>query len=81
MSSAYISNLGVVDLPSGMYEHVTNADFANTSDSIAITMITVKDKLNLMFTTRLRDKSVIYSMINSLKEEGLDLMLQVNSED
>ena len=81
VSTVGISNLGVVDLPSGMYEHVTNADFSNTSDSIAITMITVKDKLNLMFTTRLRDKSVIYSMINSLKKEGIDLLLQMNSED
>jgi hypothetical protein len=75
-----ISNLGKVDLPEEMYNYVHQVDFANVSEKLSITMITLKDKLNVIFSSKIKNLSIIYEVINTFKKENLDVIIHTNYE-
>ena len=75
-----ISNLGRVDLPEEMYDYIHQVDFANVSEKLSVTMITLKDKMNIIFSSKIKNLSIIYDVINTLKKENLDLVIQTNYE-
>ena len=77
-STSFVSNLGRIDLPSEMYKFINNADFVNAGEKLSLTMVTVKEKMNIIISTRLTDKSIIYQMIKTLQNEGLDVIIQTN---
>ena len=76
--TTYISNLGKVDLPEDMYKYVNDVDFVNAGEKLYMTMATIQNKLNIMFSTRLRDHSIIYTFLKELQEKGIDIVLQTN---
>lgn len=81
VSTSYVSNLGKVDLPSQMYSYVNNVDFVNAGENLYLTMVTLQDKMNVIFSSRLTDKSTIFSVIKSLQKENLDIVIQTNAGD
>ena len=66
ITTTYISNLGLIDLPEEMHEYVKDVDFVNTGEKLYMTMATIKNRLNIMFSTRLRDHSIIYTFLKEL---------------
>ena len=76
--TTYISNLGQIDLPKDMYNYVNDVDFVNAGEKLYMTMATIQNKLNIMFSTRLRDHSIIYTFLKELQEKGIDIVLQTN---
>lgn len=81
ISTSYVSNLGKIDLPDKMYPQIENADFVNAGENLYLTMITLQDKMNFIFSSRLTDKSIIYQIIQTLQKENLDVIIQSNYED
>ena len=81
VSTSFISNLGKVDLPSNMYQYVNNVDFVNTGENLYLTMVTLQEKMNLIFSSRMMDKSIIYYIIKTLQNEGFDVTIQTNLGD
>ena len=78
ITTTYISNLGPIDLPEEMHEYVKDVDFVNTGEKLYMTMATIKNRLNIMFSTRLRDHSIIYTFLKELQERDIDIVLQTN---
>lgn len=78
VSTSYVSNLGKIDLPSSMYDYINNVDFVNAGENLYLTMVSLQDKMNLIFSSRLIDKSIIYKIIKMLQNEGLDITIQTN---
>ena len=78
ITTTYISNLGPVDLPEEMHNYVKDVDFVNTGEKIYMTMATIRNRLNIMFSTRLRDHSIIYTFLKELQEKNIDIVLQTN---
>lgn len=81
VTTSYISNLGKIDLPESMKEHIDDIDFVNAGENLYLTMVTFEERLNIIFSTRLYDKSIMYNIIKTLQEEGLDIELHSNYED
>ena len=61
-----------------MYNYVSDVDFVNAGEKLYMTMATIKDKLNIMFSSRLRDHSIIYTFLKELQERDIDMVLQTN---
>ena len=78
VSTSYVSNLGKVYLPSQMYDFINNVDFVNAGENLYLTMVTLLDKMNIIFSSRLIDKSIIYKIIKTLQDSGLDVTIQTN---
>lgn len=78
ITTSYISNLGSIDLPNDMYNHVSDIDFVNAGEKLYMTMATINSKLNIMFSSRLRDHSIIYTFLKELQERDIDIVLQTN---
>ena len=78
ITTTYISNLGPIDLPEEMHNYVKDVDFVNTGEKLYMTMATIKNRLNIMFSTRLRDHSIIYTFLKELQEKDIDIVLQTN---
>lgn len=81
VSTSYVSNLGMVDLPSQMYKYINNVDFVNAGENLYLTMVTLQDKMNVIFSSRLTDKSSIYTIIKALQKENLNITIQTNYGD
>jgi len=81
VTTSYISNLGKIDLPDSMISHVEDLDFVNAGENLYLTMLTLKEKMNIIFSTRLYDKSIIYYIIKTLQNEGLNIEIHSNYED
>lgn len=81
VTTSYISNLGKIDLPDSMYDHIDDIDFVNAGEDLYLTMVTLKEKMNIIFSTRFLDKSIIYQIIKTLKEQGLDVEIHSNYKD
>ena len=79
VSTSYVSNLGKVDLPSSMYDYINNVDFVNAGENLYLTMVTLQDKMNLIFSSRLIDRSIIYKIIKTLQDSKLDITIQTNN--
>ena len=78
ITTTYISNLGQIDLPTEMYNEVKDIDFVNAGEKLYMTMASIGNKLNIMFSSRLREHSIIYTFLKELQERGIDLVLQTN---
>ncbi len=81
VTTSYISNLGKIDLPSEMYNYVNDVDFVNAGEDLYLTMITLKERMNVIFSTRFLDKSIIYEIIKYLQNKGLDVEIHSNYEE
>jgi NRPS condensation-like uncharacterized protein len=78
ITTTYISNLGSVNLPSSMYNEVKDVDFVNAGEKLYMTMASINNKLNIMFSSRIRDHSIIYNFLKLLQERDIDIVLQTN---
>lgn len=78
ITTTYISNLGQIDLPSDMYKYVNDMDFVNAGEKLYMTMVSVENKLNIIFSSRLRDHSIIFTFLKELQERDVDMVLQTN---
>jgi hypothetical protein len=81
ISSCSISNLGVVELPSGLESRILDTDFVNAGYGIALTLISMKNHTNIIMSTPLKDLSIINHMIQFLVKEGLDVTLDTNYKE
>jgi hypothetical protein len=50
----------------------------NAGEKLYMTMASIGNKLNIMFSSRLREYSIIYTFLKELQERGIDLVLQTN---
>lgn len=78
LSTSYISNLGSLELPKDMKNEIRDMDFVNTGERYYMTMASVENKLNIMFSSRIRDYSSTFQFINELKSFGFDIVVQTN---
>lgn len=81
ISSCSISNLGVVDLPQGLETKILDADFVNAGYGIAMTLISLKSHTNIIFSSPLKDLSIMNHMVQFLVGEGLDVTLDTNYKE
>jgi hypothetical protein len=81
ISSCSISNLGVVDLPQGLESKILDADFVNAGYGIAMTLISLKSHTNIIFSSPLKDLSIMNHMVQFLVGEGLDVTLDTNYKE
>jgi len=81
ISSCSISNLGVVDLPQGLESKILDADFVNAGYGIAMTLISLKSHTNIIFSSPLKDLSIMNHMVQFLVSEGLDVTLDTNYKE
>ena len=78
VSTSYISNLGKIDAPSSMLNYVSDVDFVNAGENLYLTVASIKDRVNLIFSTRLVNSVIIYDFIKTLQKEGLDIVVHSN---
>lgn len=81
ISSTSFSNLGIIELPSGLQDHVLDVDFANAGYGFATTMLSVGDHTNIMFTSSLKDTSIFSHFVSFLVDEGLEPIIDTNYEE
>lgn len=78
VSTSFISNLGKIDLPSSMLNYVSDVDFVNAGENLYLTVASLKDRVNLIFSTRLINNVIIYDIIKTLQKEGLEITIHSN---
>lgn len=78
LSTSFISNLGPLELPKDMKKEIKDMDFVNSGERYYMTMSSVANKLNIMFSSRIRDYSTTFQFINELKQLGFDIIVQTN---
>ena len=81
ISSCSISNLGVVDLPSGLESRIIDADFVNAGYGIAMTLISMKSHSNIIMSSPLKDLSIMNHFVQFLVKEGLDVTIDTNYKE
>lgn len=81
ISSCSISNLGIIDLPTGLEKKVIDADFVNAGYGIAMTLISLKNHTNIIMSSPLKDLSIMNYFIQFLVSEGLDITLDTNYKE
>lgn len=81
ISSCSISNLGVVELPSGLESRILDADFVNAGYGIAMTLISLKQQTNIIMSSPLKDLSIMNHIVQFLVNEGLDVTLDTNYKE
>ncbi|MFH1693216.1 MAG: hypothetical protein ABH890_02915 [Bacillota bacterium] len=81
ISSCSISNLGIVDLPSGFKDKVIDVDFVNAGYGLAMTLISLSTFTNIIMSTPIKELSIINHMISFLVEEGLEITLDTNFKE
>ena len=78
INTSSISNLGIVNLPNGMAEHVADVEFINTGPGLNSGVITYKDHLNFSINTIYKDISIIRHTIFKLRDDGINLIIDTN---
>ncbi len=78
VNTCSLSNLGICDLPDDMKPLINDIDFMNSSTGLCITISSIQDHTNIVFTTPKKDLSVINHFISTLSNEGLDIVLDSN---
>ena len=81
ISSCSISNLGVVDLPTGLESRIIDADFVNAGYGIAMTLISLKSETNIIMSSPLKDLSIMNHIVQFLVAEGLEVTLDTNYKE
>lgn len=76
-----LSNLGLVKLPKEMEEFVSDIEFIGDSNGITTNVLSYKNNLNIVFTSTLKDISVIRKFIEILKEENLEITINTNYKE
>ncbi|MCR3906825.1 MAG: hypothetical protein NUK62_07390, partial [Tenericutes bacterium] len=81
ISSCSISNLGIVDLPSGFKDKVYDIDFVNAGYGHAMTLISMDEHTNILMSSPLKDLSIMNHIISFLVDEGLSVTLDTNYKE
>ncbi|MFP4178397.1 MAG: hypothetical protein ACLFTZ_06535, partial [Acholeplasmataceae bacterium] len=81
ISSTSFSNLGIIELPSGLKDHVLDVDFANAGYGFTTTMVSVGNHTNIMFTSSVKDTSIFSRFVSFLVEEGFEPIIDTNYEE
>jgi len=81
ISSCSISNLGIVDLPSGFKDKIIDVDFVNAAYGLSMTLISLDDYTNFIFSTPVKELAIINHVISFLVQEGLDITLDTNFKE
>lgn len=81
VNSCSISNLGICKLPKEMEEKILDADFVNAGYSVAMTLISIKNKTNIILSSPLKDLGVMNFMTQMLRNEGLDIVIDTNYKE
>jgi len=78
VSSCSISNLGIIDLPSGYKDKILDADFVNGAYGLSMTLISISNQTNIIMSTPIKETSIINHVISSLVKEGLEVTIDTN---
>lgn len=81
ISTSSISNLGVIDLPDDLKNHILDVDFVNGGYGMAMTLISVLDHTNIIMTTSIKDLSVMQFITSFLVNQGLDITIDTNYKE
>jgi len=81
VSSCSISNLGIIDLPSSYKEKILDADFVNGAYGLSMTLISIDKHTNIIFSTPLKELSIINHVISTLVNDGLEITLDTNYKE
>lgn len=78
ISTCSISNLGLIDLPSEMYKYVLDVDFAFSGEGLNMTLASINERTNIMFTTSLIDLGIMEFFIEHLNKKNIEITLSSN---
>ena len=81
ISSCSISNLGYIDLPSDLKDKILDVDFINAGYGLAMTVISVGTKTNVIMSTPFKDLSIINQIVAQLVSDGLDVVIDTNYKE
>lgn len=81
ISSCSISNLGIVDLPTGFKDKITDVDFVNAAYGLSMTLISLEEHTNIIFSTPVKEMAIINHVISFLVKEGLDITIDTNFKE
>jgi hypothetical protein len=81
INSCSISNLAICALPKDMESKILDADFVNAGYGLAMTLLSIKDKTNIILTTPLKDLSTINYITQMLIKDGLDITVDTNYKE
>jgi hypothetical protein len=81
INSCSISNLAICELPKDMESKILDADFVNAGYGLAMTLISLKGKTNIILTTPLKDISIINYITQMLIKDGLDITVDTNYKE
>ena len=79
--TATFSNVGILQLPSGLREHVESASVSisvNQTTPISLTALTTYDTLCLTFTRCITDTAIEQAFVKHLQELGIDVSVNSN---
>lgn len=79
--TSVLSNMGRIDLPEGMREHVKRLDFiigAGRSNPLSIGCVSVNGKTFLNFSRTIREPKVERRVLTALIREGVPVMVESN---
>ncbi len=78
VNTCSLSNLGVCDLPDDLKSKIKDIDFMNSSTGLCITISSIHDHTNIIFTTPKKDLSIINHFVSTLSKAGLNVTLDTN---
>jgi NRPS condensation-like uncharacterized protein len=78
INTTSLSNLGIVDIPSGYKPYVKDFDFVNGTRGLSVAIASIHDHINIIMNTSLKDLSIISHLTSMLVEEGLEVIIDTN---
>jgi NRPS condensation-like uncharacterized protein len=81
INSCSISNLGICKLPKDLDDKILDVDFVNAGYGLAMTLMSLKGKTNIILTTPLKDLSIINYITQMLRKDGLDITVDTNYKE
>jgi NRPS condensation-like uncharacterized protein len=81
INSCSISNLGICQLPKDLNDKILDVDFVNAGYGLAMTLMSLKGKTNIILTTPLKDLSIINYITQMLRKDGLDITVDTNYKE
>jgi len=78
VNTCALSNLGICDLPDDLKDKIIDMDFMNSTTGLALTVSSIDDHTNIIFTTPKKDLSIINHFISTLAKAGMDVVIDTN---
>jgi|SRR5690554_1724903 hypothetical protein len=81
ISTMSLSNLGNVDLPTDLKLRIKDVDFITAGKDINCSICSVHNHININLISELKDISTIRYVVNHLRSEGIDLVIDTNYQE